>query len=205
MNFDEIKAALFTAWAEFVMAIRPPKGIDVGNEIDNSPAMPSSFPPAIGPYFAALQAAADANGVPVSLLAALSWWESGAAMTGRYDPGVRQRGGLGRGLFQIDSGQHPEIPDSIAFDPALSAFWAADELAKRRVQFLDRSNARGIDPWDAALAAYNGGPRHVEEAFRDGKPVGWHTQPIDALTGLGLYVEKVNRYRDAFAAGGNVA
>jgi soluble lytic murein transglycosylase-like protein len=37
--------------------------------------------------------------------------------------------GTSRGLFQIHRPSHPTIPDSLAFDPAWSADWAAAQFA----------------------------------------------------------------------------
>lgn len=65
-----------------------------------------------------LSAASELAGIDPALLAAIGVRESGFR-------NVRQVGGRGAGAFQIDMGQHPDIPAALALDVPFAAGWAA--------------------------------------------------------------------------------
>jgi RHS repeat-associated protein len=59
-------------------------------------------------------AAAAKHGISANILAAIGVRESGFL-------NIRQKDGLGRGIFQIDLGQHPNVTDAQAMNPSFAA------------------------------------------------------------------------------------
>lgn len=69
-------------------------------------------------------AVAGNNGIPWQLPAAVGVRES------RFINQKQSGGGLGRGIFQIDRGVHPEVSNAQAYNVARSAKYAAADLAE---------------------------------------------------------------------------
>lgn len=86
------------------------------------------------------------SGIPSALLAAISQQETGL----RNIP--QHFGGLGRGYFQIDLGQHPDVTEQQAMDPNFAAEFAANLLLNRMKTYSGTST-----PVTNAIRAYNGG------------------------------------------------
>ena len=121
-----------------------------------------------------LQKASEKTGVPMAVLSAVAKHESAET----FDPTIRQRGfGLGRGMFQIDIGQHKSVTEDEAFDPNFAANFAANLLKEG----FDRTGS-----WEGALRYYNGGP-----AYNSNRP-GYNGRPVSELTGD--YARKVEAY-----------
>jgi RHS repeat-associated protein len=70
-----------------------------------------------------LKQVAAKNGLDWRLLAAIGIRESG------FKNLAQSGGGLGRGIFQIDRGAHPEVSNRQAYDPTWSANWTAGNAA----------------------------------------------------------------------------
>lgn len=120
-----------------------------------------------------LQKVSTKYNVPTSLLSAVAKHESGST----FDPTIRQPDGLGRGIFQLDIGQHPDVTEDEAFDP----HFAADYAAKLLREGFDRTGS-----WEGALRYYNGGP-----AYNSNRP-GYQGRPVNELTQN--YARKVQAY-----------
>lgn len=108
-----------------------------------------------------LQKVSRKYNIPTAILSAVARQESG------FNPSIRQPDGLGRGLFQLDLGQHKDVTEAEAFDPN----FAADYAAKLLREGFDRTGT-----WAGALRYYNGGPN-----YNSNNP-GYQGQPISQLT-----------------------
>lgn len=99
----------------------------------------------------------DLYEIPDDLVCKQISLESGfdPAATGTVDP-------RDRGLPQINSGAHPEITDSKAFDPAFSIPWTAKYLANN-ISLLGGDVV-------AAVAAHNVGNYYAKKWMEAGKP-----------------------------------
>lgn len=113
----------------------------------------TGWPAGSASYSGAIQAAADSNGVPVSILAWLLWKES------RYNPeiingNIRSRtGAMGIAQFMPGTAAEELGSTAAALDPARAIPGAARYLAKLY---------RGTGSWKGALAAYNWGIGNVQ-------------------------------------------
>lgn len=113
-----------------------------------------------GKYKGVVSGAANAHGIDANLLAALGVRESG------FRNSV-QPGGAGRGIFQIDLGQHPDVSFSQAMDPSFSANYAAGMLQSGYTSAA--SLGYGHDMSNAgALRQYNAGPRYFKQKMAGG-------------------------------------
>ena len=74
------------------------------------------------PYLIAT--AAIAHGVDPQLALYISWKES------QWNPQILGDHGKSRGLWQISKIYHPEVSDSIAFNPLQSTLWALQTILK---------------------------------------------------------------------------
>lgn len=108
-----------------------------------------------------LQKVSSKYNVPTAILSAVAKQESG------FDPSIRQPDGLGRGMFQLDLGQHKDVTEADAFDPN----FAADYAAKLLREGFDRTGT-----WEGALRYYNGGPNY------NSMNPGYQGRPISQLT-----------------------
>jgi LysM repeat protein len=110
-------------------------------------------------YIPIIEKAATDSGVPAKILAAIAKHESAST----FDPKIKQYGfGLGRGMFQIDLGQHPNVTEEQAFDPQFSANYAAGLLADAYARYGN---------WDDAIKAYNAGNPYSTARGYNGQPV----------------------------------
>ena len=120
-----------------------------------------------------LQKVSEKYNIPTSILSAVAKQESG------FDPTIRQPDGLGRGMFQLDLGQHADVTEDEAFDPN----FAADYAAKLLREGYDRTGS-----WEGALRYYNGGP-----AYNSTRP-GYQGKPVNELTQA--YANSVKRFTE---------
>ena len=122
---------------------------DMVDEVKNQIA---AWPTGADPYRATIQAAADANGVPVLILAWLLWKES------RYNPRIIDGtirsavGAMGIAQFMPATAVDEIGSAAAALDPARAIPGAARYLAKLY---------RSAGTWAGALAAYNWGIGNV--------------------------------------------
>lgn len=113
----------------------------------------TGWPTGSAPYRNTIQAAADSNGVPASILAWLLWKES------RYNPQIingairSPTGAMGIAQFMPGTAKEELGSEAAALDPARAIPGAARYLAK-----LYRSTGT----WQGALAAYNWGIGNVQ-------------------------------------------
>jgi len=114
--------------------------------------------------------AAQRYGIEPKLLAAVAAQESGQG--GLQAHNIDQRGGLGRGPFQIDIGAWPKQA-SIAHDPVRSARFAASLLKDGfRQADLAHDAERPVDRIKEALRTYNASSPHARTTLTlwpDGK------------------------------------
>lgn len=111
---------------------------------------PKQVPPDLR---AAVLDAQKNTGVPAELLLALSNKETGMQNINQHE------GGLGRGYFQFDLGQRPDITPEMAADPVWAANRAAQEIQQRMQQTNPFTN-KTYTLWEA-IAAHNVGPNGV--------------------------------------------
>lgn len=105
---------------------------------------------------AVVNAAASANGVSPALLMAIGVRETGFMNI------AQQGGGLGRGVFQIDLGAHPNVSAAQAFDASFSANYAADLLAHNSSVLAARfPNLLPEQLLQATAASYNFGTGNI--------------------------------------------
>jgi hypothetical protein len=137
--------------------------------VDQVTSLFSNWPNGSGPYQATIQAAADANGVPVQVLAWLLWKES------RYNPDIisgAKRSSVGAmGIAQFMPATAREVlgSEAAALDP--------DQAIPGAARYLRRMyNATGT--WKEALAAYNWGLGNVQRKGIDNAPA----ETIDYFT-----------------------
>jgi hypothetical protein len=96
-------------------------------------------------------AAANAHGIDPALLAAIGIRESGFS-------NIDQPDGLGRGVFQIDLGAHPNVTEAQAHDLAFSADYAAGLLASNMASLrAEFPNFTADQLTQATAASYNFG------------------------------------------------
>jgi soluble lytic murein transglycosylase-like protein len=102
-----------------------------------------------------LQSAGDANNIDPAMLAAIGVRETGFL-------NIAQGDGQGRGIFQIDLGQHPNVTEAQAFNPTFAANFAArlldtnmDRLAAKYPSFTNTQLLQ------ATAASYNAGPGRI--------------------------------------------
>jgi len=131
-----------------------------------------STPPSVAPI---IIDAAKKNGVPSKILAAIAEHES----NGTFDPNINEySGGKGRGMFQIDLGQHPDVTE----EQAKNIRFATDYAAKLLKEAFDR-----FGNWDDAIKAYNAGDPYSNRAGYNGQPVrvlaNQYLQKIKAILG----------------------
>lgn len=97
-----------------------------------------------------------------------------------------QPNGKGRGLVQIDLGQHPEVTEAQAFDPEWSMRWAYEHTkgdpSKLGAPLFYGPRDHPADAAAAKAVALRANP----EAHQDGRP-GW----MKLADGLGELVDKV--------------
>lgn len=86
--------------------------------------------------------------VPMAYLGGLLVNESG------LDPAAVGVNGTDHGLAQINLASHPEISLLDAMDPDFAIGWTATELAHTWAVWNGQT-ARGVDPWDIAIANHN--------------------------------------------------
>ena len=100
--------------------------------------------------------AAARRGIDPAILAGIGVRESG------YRNIVERGGGNGRGVFQIDIGENPDVSGTQAMDVAWAADWAAARIAANlrniRSRFPRFTKAQALQ---AAIAAYNLGTREI--------------------------------------------
>ena len=108
-----------------------------------------------------LQTVSRKYNIPTAVLSGVANQESGF-IANRVQPD-----GLGRGMFQLDLGQHKDVTEAEAFDPKFSADYAAKLLREG----FDRTGS-----WSGALRYYNGGPN-----YNSNNP-GYQGQPVSQLT-----------------------
>lgn len=108
-----------------------------------------------------LQKVSRKYNIPTSILSAVAKQESGF-IANRVQPD-----GLGRGMFQLDLGQHADVTEDEAFDPN----FAADYAAKLLREGFDRTGT-----WAGALRYYNGGG-----GYNSNRP-GYQGRPVAELT-----------------------
>lgn len=99
-----------------------------------------------------LERSAKANGVPVDLLKAVAWKESGWNVRALSFDGHH-----GKGLMQIDDRYHQFARTKAAFNPTASANYGARFLAQLKRQH---------GSWNAALKAYNGSSAYPGQVRR---------------------------------------
>lgn len=99
-----------------------------------------------------LERSAKAHGVPVDLLKAVAWKESGWNVRALSFDGHH-----GKGLMQIDDRYHQFARTKAAFNPVASANYGARFLAQLKRQH---------GSWNAALKAYNGGAAYPGQVRR---------------------------------------
>lgn len=117
-------------------------------------------PPSVAPV---IIDAAKKNGVPPKILAAIAEHES----KGTFDPNLNQdplpnSPALGKGMFQIDLGQHPDITEEQAKNIKFAADYAAKLLKDAYNQFGN---------WDDAIKAYNAGNPYSNAPGYNGLPI----------------------------------
>lgn len=101
-----------------------------------------------------ISAAAD-NGIDPALLAAIGVRESGFE-------NIDQKGGSGKGVFQIDIGRNPQIPGADAENVTYAANWAAAQLTGNYAYFSQNRPSFTQDQLlQATAAAYNEGRGNV--------------------------------------------
>jgi len=135
-----------------------------------------------------LKKAAGAHGIDWRVLAAIGIRETGFRNIGE------RGGGQGRGVFQIDAGEHPDVSDAQAFDPVWAADWAAGLISDELRRFAALVDGTSLNPYAPALAAYNSGPKNVAGAIAS-------ENPLEALNGLTTgknYVSNVLNLMECF-------
>jgi hypothetical protein len=108
-----------------------------------------------------LKAAAAAQGIDWTLLAAIGIAESG------FRDVLERGGGKAVGVFQIDLRQNPTVTAEQAHDLAWAANWAATYLAQNQ-RALSRRGYAGDELINALLNSYNAGLGGVLRALRSG-------------------------------------
>lgn len=102
-----------------------------------------------------LSAAGAAHGVGPDLLGAIGIRESGFR-------NVRQPGGLGRGIFQIDLGQHPNVTEAQAMNSTFAANYAAQLLSTNQARLrAAHPHFTGAQLLQATAASYNFGTGNI--------------------------------------------
>lgn len=119
--------------------------------------------------------------VPRHIMAGVPIHESGwdPAAVGSSTPIEK---GIDRGLFQINSLAHPDVPDELAFDAVFNLNWGAKSLRARYERYKDSEFA---PPWDAAIYA-NLSPVSADAwAFKGTEPSEKGLQFIEEVHALG--------------------
>lgn len=154
---------------------------EVKSALDTAKADKAGVDRAIGDWNT-IVAAANAHGIDPALLGAIGLRESGYR-------NIDQPDGLGRGIFQIDLGAHPDVTEAQAHDLAFSADYAAALLASNmatlRAEFPDFTAEQLTQ---ATAASYNFGTDDIS-----GNPA-----TIDVGTTGGNYGSNVVALMDAF-------
>lgn len=102
-----------------------------------------------------IAAAANSHGVDPALLAGIALRE-----TNFQD--ISQPNGLGRGVFQIDLGQHPDVSEGQANDLSFSANYAANILAQDHSTLAaQHPNFTAAQLTQATAASYNFGTSNI--------------------------------------------
>ena len=94
----------------------------------------------------AINKVSETKGVPKEVLAAIAHKETG------FQNIAEHGGGLGRGYFQIDLGQHPNVTEQQALDPNFATNYAAD-LIKAKLKRFSKTDT----PVYNTIRSYNGG------------------------------------------------
>jgi RHS repeat-associated protein len=102
-----------------------------------------------------IKATADTN-IPWAMLAAIGIRESGFN-------NIKQPNGDGRGIFQIDIGQHPDVAENQAMDPTFAASYAAKLLQTNYGILVSRffPNMDQAAMLQATAASYNFGTGNI--------------------------------------------
>lgn len=99
--------------------------------------------------FDATRQASERTGIPQEILLGLAWKESGMQNIAQYaEDGLTP---LGRGYFQFDMGQRPDITEEQALDP----YWASNRVADEISARLNSNNIYTGKPntlWEAIVA-----------------------------------------------------
>jgi RHS repeat-associated protein len=131
-----------------------------------------------------IQTAGDTHGIDPSLLAAVAVRESGVQ-------NIPEKGGKGRGRFQIDLGQHPGVTAEQAQDLAFSANYAAGILSSNMNSLAARlPNFTQEQLLHATAASYNLGAGK--------KGISGNPDTIDAGSPFGNYGSTVMLLMDCF-------
>lgn len=104
---------------------------------------------------AAIGAASVLTGVDPHMLGAIGIRETGFR-------NIRQANGHGRGVFQIDLGQHPNVTDAQAMNMFFSAYYAADLLRTNQSTLAAKfPHFSSLQLSRATAAAYNFGTGNI--------------------------------------------
>ena len=103
-----------------------------------------------------LMKAAAGTGIEWEMVAAIGLRESA------FRNGDEVGGGGGRGIFQIDSGQHSEVSDKDAYDPVWAAHWVATLLEANMTNLsYAHPNLNSTQLLQATAASYNFGTTNI--------------------------------------------
>jgi hypothetical protein len=107
--------------------------------------------------------AGSKHGVDPALLSAIAVRETGAR-------NINQPDGMGRGIFQIDLGAHPNVTEAQALDPAWSANYAAKLFASNYNTLNNKygSQVNGGMVTAASVRAYNAGFNYMDKKIKSG-------------------------------------
>lgn len=111
---------------------------------------PAPIPPEL---LGAVQQASRIVGIPEEILFSLAYNESG------FQNIPERSGGGGRGYFQFDLTQRPDITPEMALDPLWAAQRTAEEL-RNRMESVNPYTGQPFTLWEA-VAAHNVGPSGV--------------------------------------------
>jgi soluble lytic murein transglycosylase-like protein len=179
-----VAAAIYYAWPQGQGG--DAEGVTAGDDdanfitdtVDTMQSKITGWPAGSAPYQAIIEAAANAYGVPVAILAALLWKES------RYNSAIisgekRSRvGALGIAQFMPATAVEELGSAAAALDPSIAIPGAARYLARLY---------RATGSWREALAAYNWGVGNVQRkgmALAPAETVDYYTV-ILSMAGMG--------------------